>query len=148
MTFNKLIFTKLIRFIIVEPHFRLQSTLFIIFAVVAILQLKTIQSQAKQLKQIKLEKEMIARIPDMEKKLMASAIRAGGKTRPQIQMRGGAFVLRGTSTQDGIPRALIDETVYREGDSIGDYTVLQIAKDSVVLENKLTKETKNLHFDN
>ena len=143
MTFN-----KLIRFIIVEPHFRLQSIMFIIFAVVTILQLKTIQLQAKQLKQMKSEKEMIARIPDMEKKLMASTLQTGKGARPQIQIKGGEFVLRGTSIRDGIPCALIDGTVYKEGDSIGDYTVVKITRDSVVLENRLTKKIKNLQFNN
>ena len=140
---------KLIRFIIVEPHFRLQSIMFIIFVVVTVFQLKTIQLQTKQLKQIKLEKEMIARIPDMKKTLMATTMRIGKGVRPQIQMRaGGEFVLRGTSIRDGIPCALIDGTVYKEGDSIGDYTVVKITRDSAVLENRLTKKIKNLQFDN
>ena len=122
--------------------------MFIIFAVVTILQLKTIQLQTKQLKQIKFEKEMIARIPDMEKKLMASTMRTGKGTRPQTQMRGEEFVLRGTSIRDSIPCALIDGTVYKEGDSIGDYTVVKITKGSAVLENRLTKKIKNLQFNN
>ena len=139
---------KLIRFIIVEPHFRLQSIMFIIFVVVTVFQLKTIQLQTKQLKQMRLEKEMIARIPDMEKKLMASTMRTVAGAKPQMQMTRREFILRGTSIRDGIPCALIDGTVYKEGDSIGDYTVVKITRDSAVLENRLTKKIKSLQFDN
>lgn len=141
MTFN-----KLIRFIVIESHFRLRAIIFVVFAMVTILQFRTLQLQAKQLGQIKTEKKIVMQIPDMEKKIKANTIRTMTGTGPQVQIAKIEFVLRGTSIRGGIPYALIGNTVYKEGDSIGDYTVIRITKDSAILENKLTGEVKNLYF--
>lgn len=135
------ILNKLIRLIVVDQHLRLRLGIFIIFVVVVTLQLGTIQLQKKQLSQIKIEKEMIAHIPDMERKSMMSA-----SARLQAQAAKGGFVLKGTSTKEGAPYAVIDETVYKVGDIISGYTVVEITENSVALENMATKDIRSLRF--
>ena len=145
-----MIVTKILRLMVYELPFLLRTLIiFIGFGIVA-LELKVVQEQSRQYAQINNEKALVMRIPEMEKTIRAHTIRVMAveaehpNPQPQVQIAKIEFDLQGTSIKDGVPYALIDERIYKEGDMLGDYTVTEITRGSVKLENPLTKETKNL----
>ncbi len=139
---------KFIRFFILESQFRFKFIILIIAVMIMALQFKTNQLQKKQLRQIKMEQALVMRIPEMERIIQANTVRTMAETRPKVQVTKVEFVLEGIRIQDGTSYALIDGIICEEGDVLGDYIVVKITRDSVILEDKSTQEVKELHFTN
>jgi hypothetical protein len=55
-------------------------------------------------------------------------------------------LLKGIFWQDGIPIALIGEEIYKEGDFLGNYIILKITPNSVILEEQITHRIRELSF--
>ena len=57
------------------------------------------------------------------------------------------MVVRGIVNENGKNTALINNTVYNEGDYYGDFKVLKITKEETVLRNEETMEMLYLRYD-
>ena len=136
---------KYLRFILKDPDCRLRIIIFAIALFMIYSQLGVQKSLKAELGAIKAKKDMVASIPKMEETIRANTI-ITEIAHPQPQIAKVEFVLLGMTIKEGVPYALIDENIYKEGDTLGDYTVVRISRGGVVLENKLKQETKNLYF--
>ncbi len=94
-------------------------------------------AQAKVLKQLREKQEMARHIPDLEKRLRAKEIQNTlEKTEPQKV----EFTLNGIILGKRSNMTVINGEVYREGDSIGVFTVSAVTLKAVTLRNKLTNK--------
>jgi len=134
-----------IRFLFIEPAFRLRLfSLFAIF-VLSVLLLKLVLLSDKTYHQVKTEKALAIQLTDLERKIQANTVQTVTSENPTVKKI--EFVLEGTSIRDGVLTALIDDTVYTVGDSMGEYVVTEITKNSTSLEHRETKEIKKLEFN-
>ena len=137
--------SKFSRVFFVESQFRLNLSLLLIFFFIIILESKVLQWQEKQLAKITAEKTLVMRIEEMERIIQENAVKTQLTTnQPHVQVADVKYNLTGTSIINGAPCAIIDGLIYTEGNTIGDYTVLKITKDSVILENKPANKIKTL----
>ena len=137
---------KFFRFFFVEGQFRLKSGLFFIFLFIIGLQFQILQIEERQLAKLRAQKNLVMRIKEMEKVVEVNTVRTLLGKKPHVPIAGIKYHLTGTSITDSVPYAIIDDLIYTEGDTIGEYTVVKIAKDSAVLESRLTKKVKKLSF--
>ena len=138
---------KLARFLIIESSFRLQLLAFVLVGMVTYFQLKVMEVQKIQLNDINDRIELVMQIPDMQELIRKKSAEAIAAEIPQeVKIPDNEFTLQGTSVEKKISYAVIDGEIYKEGDSINDYTVVKIARNSVVLENKLTNAAKRLYL--
>lgn len=131
---------KIFRIFFIEPQFRMRAELFFIFFVIFMIQLGILYSQEKKLSTLRDQKLLVVRIGEMERVTSAKNTRKAAQQAP----RGRQYNLTGTMINNGVPYAMIDDLVYGVGDVIGDFTVLSIANDTVLLENKATTQTMTL----
>ncbi len=120
----------------------MKLAILIVCVVVMAIELKIFFGQGHKLSKLKLEKRLVESITGMEKTILAHTVRTADKT----QLSKVEFIFRGTIFKNGIPYALIDDMVYAEGDSIGEYTVARITRNGTTLENKFTREIRKLYF--
>jgi hypothetical protein len=135
---------KFVRFLLFEPQFRIRALIFLAFVVLITIQLKILQAQRKHVLNLQAEKSLVLRTAEMEN---AIQVKMGKLMVDEEQPEVLISKLRGVMVQkEGAPYVLIDDTIYNEGDALGDYTIVSIMKGSTVLINKLTNEVKNLAF--
>jgi len=133
---------KFIRFFIFESQSRMIFLGLVVGVAITGMQLKVLGNQQLQIKKVTAEKQLVGRILDMEKIVRANTIKTATKT----QLSKIDFVFRGTILKNGISYALIDDMVFAQGDSIGEYAVIKITQGETVIENRSTKEIKKLYF--
>ena len=136
---------KFFRFFSLEPQFRFKAVIFLIFFIIIPVEFRVFQQKEHQLAKIKSEKALVMRIGEMERAIQVNTVHAqlSGKS---SQVTVVKYNLTGTSITGDISYAIIDGLIYTEGDTIGEYTVMKIAKDSVTLESKSANKIKNLSW--
>lgn len=128
---------KFIRLLVKDTEITLRMLLLagLIFSLGALY--KKNAAQAKVLKQLREKQEMARHIPDLEKRLRAKEIQNTlEKTEPQKV----EFTLNGIILGKRSNMTVINGEVYREGDSIGVFTVSAVTLKAVTLRNKLTNK--------
>ncbi len=134
-----------VRFLIVEPAFRLRLFSLLALCVLAIFLFKLVLLSDQGYHKVKTEHDLALKLSDLEKKIQANTIQTAATDAATVKKV--EFVLEGTSIRDGVLTALIDDTVYTVGDSMGEYVVTEITKNSTTLEHRETKEIKKLEFN-
>jgi hypothetical protein len=107
------------------------------------IQVKIVQRQDVAWKASLVKKEMILRIPEMEKiqRLRMEAVEK------KAQEKQKPLTLEGVFSDKGMRYALINGDIYKEGDALTGYRITNIQGASVVLENTLTKESITLQLN-
>jgi len=104
-----------------------------------------VKYQEGQLVKLKEAKQLIAKIPEFEKKVKLLEQRTKNiKTKSEDKKQ--EIVLNGIFIQDNKPVALISQNICFENDSVEGFTVTKINSTSVVLKNYVTQEEKTLSF--
>lgn len=138
--------TKILRYCIVELHFRLKIIALVVLAVILSVQIWYSGVQNERLNVVRAEKAMVERIGDMEEMLSTKAqLEAFQKEDTGALVDVKPTKISGIAMQRGVPSVLIDGTVYSEGSSFGDYVIVKITKEIITLVNKRTKAIKNLY---
>lgn len=143
---------KYLRFLLLDHTIRIRVAIFLALWILISFQGGTLKTQGKELSRIKTEKELVLKIPNMEKTIKAHTIIAtemaapGDGTQSGEQIVKVEFILKGMTIKNGIPYALIDENIYKEGDTLGEYAIMKISRAGVVMQNNLTQEIKQLYF--
>ena len=130
----------------IDPLLRSKIFIFAACVVVLLIQLKIFGSKAVQVSQAKAQKDLVQRIPSMEKSIQARAIVIDEQNMAKREIH-----LEGTTIREGIPYALIDGVVYAQGDSVDNYSVEEIVMGKVgkvTLKNNKTQEIKILVVHN
>ena len=107
-----------------------------------------LHAQMRQWSTIKSEFALVKRLPEMEQTLQSPEYQAKLAERRRQARGQDNFTLNGMSVYNNQTYALIDNSIYKEGDTLGDYTVVKITAKNILLENNLTKESKTLAFPN
>ena len=89
------------------------------------------------------EWELVLGVPAMEKKLRTKNLKL---LKPESQIIAIKNILEGTSFKDDMYQAVIDGEVYSAGDNIGDYKIINITMNTILLENSKIFEIKELSF--
>jgi len=137
---------KFLRFITVEPKCWLRLAILAVMVVAIIGQLWYKGVQAKQINTIQKKVDLAMSIPAIEKELKTKAQleafrNEGSGEANQVQFSK----ISGIAMQGGKPSVLIDDTVYGEGDTFGEYVIVDISEQVIILENKKTNARKNLY---
>jgi len=104
-----------------------------------------VKYQEEQLVKLKEAKQLIAKIPEFEKKVKLLEQRTKNiKTKSEDKKQ--ELVLNGIFIQDNKPVALISQNICFENDPVEGFTVIKINTNSVVLKNSITQEEKTLSF--
>ena len=130
----------------IDPLLRSKILIFAACVVVLLIQLKIFGSKAVQVSQAKAQKDLVQRIPSMEKSIQARTIVIDERNMAKKELH-----LEGTTIREGIPYALIDGVVYAQGDSVDNYSVEEIVMGKVgkvTLKNNKTQEIKILVVHN
>ncbi len=120
----------------------------IILIILSSLWLAKIQkAQYFRLNEVREEKQLVAKIPELEKQI--KIYEDSGKTKSQAAEKKSARivpVLKGIFLQDKLYYALIGDAFYKEGESCEDFEILKIDFNQVTIQYKNTKETEVLLF--
>ena len=134
------------KFLRTDTLLRSKILIFAACIVVLLIQLKIFGSKAAQVAQAKAQKDLVQRIPSMEKSIQARATAVNEQNLAKVVLH-----LEGTTIREGVPYALIDGVVYAQGDSVGNYSVEEIVMGKVgkvTLKNKEKEEIKILYVHN
>ena len=138
---------RYVNFLIGEKNRGLRVLILIACIIVIIFEIKVIKEQKIKLVRLKKEKALVSTIPELEaafipKTAAITRVVKGSGRKPMKIM-----VVRGIINKNGENTALINNTIYNEGDYYGDYKVLKITKEETVLQNEDTMEILYLRYD-
>lgn len=135
---------KFITSIILDKQFsiRLVVIMILIFGTIKLLNNQKVISA--RLKKLKEEKQFIAQVPIFKKQIEdLEALRA---KKMEVKIVKKEPALKGILMARNVNYAIIDDLHYKEGDDYGDYILLKINLDHVVLQNKSTNQQKILYL--
>ena len=104
-----------------------------------------VPKQEKKLKEVKTQFALIQQLPDMEDILNSPNVKAQMQAKLRHE-NAAKFVLNGLSVQNGVNYAFIDGNIYKEGDVVGDYTLVGITAKFILLQDHFTQETRTIYF--
>ena len=136
---------KLFRFLLREPQLIWRWVVLAASVAFVVFLLPLIPKQEKKLKEVKAERALIQQLPDMEDILNSPNVKAQMEAKLR-HTNSANFVLNGLSVQNGVNYAVIDGNIYKEGDSVGDYTLAGITAKFILLQDKFTQETRTVYF--
>jgi hypothetical protein len=134
---------KYLRYFIAEKHY-LYLTLAILMAGIAVFEVVVLKDMQRRIVRLSTEKNTVKRLGPMEKKMKFYQKIDDLNMPPdsnQVDDVQGIVVSR-----DGVPNVLINNNVYREGDQLGEYTIIKITNDKTTLENQGTHEVRYLYL--
>jgi hypothetical protein len=140
---------KIYRFIFIETQFRPRFFIFLIIAAVALLQIVALVVVHQKIEEGETRKALIVQAPEMESILYPGGGKEmviGSRPAEPIKIDGKLYALKGVNELDGKLLALINEDVYQEGDTIQDYRIAKITRDSVLFKHIKTGELRILRF--
>ena len=98
--------------------------------------------QARPLKILREERALVFKIDSMKNKIRSRMAQSGFSNlnlNPQVKVEGAIH-------RNGKAFVLINNTIYQEGDTFGDYKLMRINSNSLVLFNIRTHEEENVVF--
>ena len=129
---------KFTRFVVTDIQFRIRLILLGILVVVIILGATYMRYQSRRLKEVKLQEMLVTQIAQMQNIVSSRA-------KPKVEQAVTKdYFLQGLTEQDGVYVALINDNIYSEGDTVGDYVIAKIGVNAVVLTHKKTNAEKVL----
>ena len=137
---------KYLKLIFFDPTFRMRIFIFLAILFLMSVQISALKAQDQKMGMIKKDKELVLRIPNMEETIRANTVVTAMEIGPLEQLSKIGFNLRGMTIKNGVPYALIDDTIYTVGDTLGEFTIVSISRYGTVLENRNSKEIKKLLF--
>lgn len=132
---------KLTNLLAWEPRFSIIFALIIAVMVAWFMLGKKEKLQFGRLSKVRAEKQLIAQIPVLEKKIRSGSGATSGTFKDEKDP-----VLKGIFMQDNIYYTVIENKFYQKGDTLGDFVISKIAFYYVVLQNKYTNQTKVIYY--
>ena len=120
-----------------ENNFLVRIVLILILLAIIALEFPAERKQSQLYSKFKKEKDLIARIPEMEQMVRVNFLT------PESAVKV-VYDLQGTSIKNGVPYALIDGNIFKQGDRIGPFEITEITARIVRFQNPLTQEVKEL----
>ena len=138
---------KIIRFIVIEPQFKIRVGLFIILLFTIFILSQLLANKKTTLKKTIDDKKLVESIPRMEA-IIQGKIRPTPVARPKVEIKREqkVFKLDGISYFEGVPYAVINDEVYKVGDLINNHSVYEIKDDYVVLKHRFTGAIRELYL--
>lgn len=134
---------KFINLVIRERKYSV-GFIMVVIAILGSLLLGKIQKmQAAQITTINAKLQLIAQIPEFKKQIEYLEKLQLEKSKNEEEK---GPVLKGILMANNINYAIIGDTFYQEGESCGNFTILKIALDYVIIVNKNTKQRKILYL--
>ncbi|MBN1869240.1 MAG: hypothetical protein JW847_01515 [Candidatus Omnitrophica bacterium] len=168
-------YQKFIRYLIVEVHWRV--FLFIIAVLVVIIKIENgvIEDLSKDIKRLREQGELIARIPEFQgeidarrktyqevmeqlrleeeekKRRKEEELQRLKEERRKKNLQSGIMeledmVLQGITGAEGSRSALINGQIYNKEQKIGEYVITEILKDRVMLKDPVTQRKETLNL--
>jgi hypothetical protein len=136
---------KYIRFFFVEPSFRLRLVIVIALFILMGVEKKIIRLQKDKIADLRARVAAVKQIGAMEKKIKFYKMFQETSDAPVVEekaneIKGVAFL------ESGVPYVVINNNVYREGDKLGEYTIIKITEKVTEMQNKETQETRYLYL--
>ena len=131
---------KLYRLFIIDPQFRMKFIIFLIILSGLGWQSFVLKQKGKDLVKIKAEQALVVKTAEMHEAL------SGNNSHKFTPMPSTPFNLQGITMIHETYIALIDGKAHKEGDLLNNYTIQQITKNTVSLEDKETKAIKQLYL--
>ena len=100
--------------------------------------------QRQSLKTLEKERALVLKIDEMKNKIYAKTMVQDDGRRPNLN--SSQVKVEGMIYKNRQAFALINSTIYKEGDTFGDYKVVKITKNSLILLNSRTHEEENIVF--
>jgi len=142
---------KYVRYFTVEAHFKRLILVILGLMIMVVVQSIYINHQRQRNNKLQKKSNLVLRIKDMEKALapieFVRAISLPDKLRKRNK-KNVDYILRGTGVQNGIYHAVINNDIYKIGDTLGEYTITKIGVDEILLENKPAHKKKFLRLPN
>ena len=129
------------RFFVLDSQFRLRVMVFIGLLILVGWQKHIIKVGETEFRQVKLNKDLVSRIPEMQSTLKGRYAKRNIMIPQAIELH-----LKGITRKKDIYYALIDGEIHMIGDSIKDYKITNITKEVVILENQTTHAVKQLYL--
>ena len=127
-----------------ESRFQLSLAALLVLLGLTVVQCQMFKKSDQRLKEVRAQKALVERIDDMKKDI-AQRIRAGKKVKAKPSEK---LILQGTVLKSGLYHALINGVVYKKGESVSGYKIIEIFKNSAILENKTTRVLYRLQISN
>ncbi len=119
--------SKYLSFLLSDGRFQIQAVILLLLLTTVFLLFNYKQNQMATLKRVQKEKEMVAKM----------------KANPNAD---ASVKLQGITHQDNKALALINGMIYEIGAAFGDYKLLEIKENSVVLLNVHTNQNKEIEL--
>lgn len=137
---------KFIRYAVVEPKWWVRIAVMVALIATIVVQNWYRNVQAKQISDAQKKVDLVAMIPAMEKELKTKAQLEAFRNEGNEQDAQARFSkISGIAMQGDRPSVLIDDTVYGEGDTFGEFVIIKITEEMITLENKKTNAIKHLY---
>ena len=100
--------------------------------------------QRQSLKILEKERDLVLKIDEMKNKIHAKMMVQEDVQKPNLN--SSPIKVEGMIYKNKQAFALINNVIYKEGDTFGDYKVVKISKNSLILLNSLTHEEEKIIF--
>jgi len=129
-----------------ETRFSLRLVIIIVIILSSVWLWKKEKIQITQLKKVSAEKQLVVKIPELEKQIQSYGDPGRIKSRESKKITRNDLVLKGIFFQNNMYFVLIGDTFYKKGDTCGNFDILNIDLNYVTIQDINTKQTEVLRF--
>jgi len=138
--------SKFTNLIIRETRFSLRLVIIIVIILSSVWLWKKEKIQIQHLKKIKEEKQLVVKIPELEKQIQSYGNSGRIESQESKKITRKDLVLKGIFFQNNMYFVLIGDTFYKKGDTCGNFDILNIDLNYVTIQDRNTKQTEVLRF--
>jgi hypothetical protein len=136
---------KVLRFVAVEPQFRVRLFIVLVLLIVSVVELNIIDSQTTNIALLKNKRDILL-LSDREFQSVRHVKRNDEQN--SEANTSSTSIVKGIVESNGVRSVLVNNTFYTVGDLYKEYRIVAINIDSVELKNETTHEIRHLYMDN
>ena len=138
---------KLINLFKRNARFGLKYTLILTIIPASALLWRLQKAQVLELAKVREERRLVGQLPEFEKQIQRIKLQDLSQEAEESQkITKKDLAIKGVFMQGNLCSVLIGDTFYQKGDTFGDFRILELNLDYIVIQDKNTKQSEKLYF--
>jgi len=105
------------------------------------------KAQVLELAKVREERRLVGQLPEFEKQIQRIKLQdLSQEPRGSEKITKKDLAIQGVFMKDNLCSVLIGDTFYQKGDTFGDFHILELNLDYIVIQDKNTKQSEKLYF--
>jgi hypothetical protein len=105
------------------------------------------KAQVLELAKVREERRLVGQLPEFEKQIQRIKLQdLSQEPRGSEKITKKDLAIKGVFMKDNLCSVLIGDTFYQKGDTFGDFQILELNLNYIVIQDKNTKQSEKLYF--